>query len=137
MAMFSVPGDFPTIEKALGSPQVQRGDTVLVKDGAYTQVVVVPYNKVGVHVMRGGEPSEEPVGDQVIAPEEASQNYPAEEPADEMAVHRDAPREGITTSSVKVFRVDQGSPYWVTVHRSILERGPAKRSNPAFWMRLR
>jgi len=66
MTIFRVPGDFPSISLAMDSPLVQRGDTILVKEGAYNQVVVVPFDKVGIRVM--GDGGEDALENQVAGP---------------------------------------------------------------------
>jgi len=47
MSVFRVPGDFPSIEAALASPLVARGDTILAREGMYNKVVVVPFRRAG------------------------------------------------------------------------------------------
>jgi len=59
MSVFRVPGDFASIEAALASPLVARGDTILAREGMYNKVVVVPFRRVRARSDQG-EHREEP-----------------------------------------------------------------------------
>lgn len=164
MTIFRVPGDFPSLALAFDSPLVQRGDTILVKEGAYNQVVIVPFDKVGIRV-RGERPAdaaettvpayeadvpgldndrrtdpspEGPLpgggGEAPLGQEQSPGEGPPEPGAESGPLNQVIP---VTRASIKMVR-GQGpvSPYWVTVHRRTSER--AKGTSPgSSWMRFR
>lgn len=146
MTMFRVPGDFHSISAALRSSRVQSGDTILVNDGAYNQVVVVPYNKDVDRDEEKPAAEETPAGqvpdgpDEQLAAEpsapmaEADARLPEPLTSPSVDVPDANPEEAVpvSRSSIQMIRVDQASPYLVTIHRSTWERGPEKRWNPFF-----
>jgi len=159
MTIFRVPGDFPSIQTAMDSPHVQRGDTILVREGAYNQVVVVPFDKVGIQVLEeSGDPLESsgkavtevpPEPENIQPPESDAVGAPSEPPAgpEESATAsspggpltspaRKKAAGAVTSTGLSVLSLGR-PPYWVTVYRRTLQRSPQKQPNPFFWTRFR
>ena len=53
MAVFCIPGNFPTINEAVSS--VAPGDTILVGNGVYSEAVAIPEAKTGIRIIADGE----------------------------------------------------------------------------------
>lgn len=111
MGVFYVPDDFALVSLAVASPLVQKGDIIMVRQGAQAEVVVVPREKRGIRILadRGDGVVPEPgetgaeTENEVAAPEpEVSKNR----------IFITVPRYG-----GKMVRMPRGSPGWVIAHR--------------------